>query len=214
MISFDMTTGDECNVFCVNSIEIMATFLLRRPWPWLWKMWHDNVIKWKYLPRYWPFVRVIHRSLVNYPHKGQWRGALMFSSICVWITGWVNNRVVGELRRYRAHSDVIVMKFFWVMYHISLQYVCGFVCCALPCFLFALRAYPRTHFTRKTIVILTWGLGLGWKTIPLPTCTPVATIDMALYLISPSASGLTSLMEYIIRTHIMCAKTYPWTCVD
>ena len=29
-------------------------------------------------PRYWPFVRGIHRSPVNSPHKGQWRGALMF----------------------------------------------------------------------------------------------------------------------------------------
>ena len=26
----------------------------------------------------------IHRSPVNSPHKGQWRGALMFSLICVW----------------------------------------------------------------------------------------------------------------------------------
>ena len=39
---------------------------------------HDDVIKWKHFPRYWPFVRGIHRSLVNSPHKGQWRGALMF----------------------------------------------------------------------------------------------------------------------------------------
>ena len=53
---------------------------------------HDDVIKWKHLPRYWPFVREIHRSPVNYPHKGQWRGALMFSVIRVWIIGWINNR--------------------------------------------------------------------------------------------------------------------------
>ena len=43
------------------------------------------------------------------PHKGQWRGALMFSLICVWINGWVNNRQAGDLRRYRVHYDVIVM---------------------------------------------------------------------------------------------------------
>ena len=41
----------------------------------------DDVIKWKHFPRYWPFVRGIHRSPVNSPHKGQWRGALMFSLI-------------------------------------------------------------------------------------------------------------------------------------
>ena len=71
--------------------------------------WHDDVIKWKHFPRYWPFVRGIHRSPVNSPHKGLWRGALMFSLICVWISGWVNNREAGDLRRYRAHYDVIVM---------------------------------------------------------------------------------------------------------
>ena len=26
---------------------------------------HDDVIKWKHFPRYWPFVREIHRSPVN-----------------------------------------------------------------------------------------------------------------------------------------------------
>ena len=46
---------------------------------------------------------------VNSPHKGQWRGALMFSLICVWINGWVNNSEAGDLRRYRAHYDVTVM---------------------------------------------------------------------------------------------------------
>ena len=57
---------------------------------------HDDVIKWKHFPRNWPFVRGIHRSPVNSPHKGQWRGALMFSLICVWINDWVNNREAGD----------------------------------------------------------------------------------------------------------------------
>ena len=67
---------------------------------------HDYVIKWKHFPCYWPFVRGIHRSSVNSSHKGQWRGALMFSVICAWINGWVNNREAGDLRRHRAHYDV------------------------------------------------------------------------------------------------------------
>ena len=45
-------------------------------------------------------------------HKDQWRGALMFSLICTRINGWVNNREAGDLRRYHAHYDVIVMKKF------------------------------------------------------------------------------------------------------
>ena len=70
---------------------------------------HDDVIKWKHFPRHCPYVRGIYRSPVNSPHKGQWRGALMFSLICVWINGWINNREAGDLTRYRAHYDVIVM---------------------------------------------------------------------------------------------------------
>ena len=84
---------------------------------------HDNVIKWKHFPRYWPFVRGIHRSPVNSSHKGHWRGAFMFSLICAWINRWVNNREAGDLRRYRAHHDVIVMQrnafinSFWASLH-------------------------------------------------------------------------------------------------
>ena len=70
---------------------------------------HDDVIKWKHFPRNWPFVRGIHRSPVNSPHKGQWRGALMFSLIFAWIKDWVNNREAGHLRRHRGHYDVNVM---------------------------------------------------------------------------------------------------------
>ena len=67
---------------------------------------HDDVIKWRHFPRYWPFVRGIHRSPVNSPHKGQWRGALMFTLICARINGWVNNREADDSRRHRTHYDV------------------------------------------------------------------------------------------------------------
>ena len=70
---------------------------------------HDDVIKWKHFPHYRPFVRGIHRLPVNSPHKGQWRGALVFSLICAWINAWVNNRDPCDLRRHHAHYDVIVM---------------------------------------------------------------------------------------------------------
>ena len=70
---------------------------------------HDDVIKWKLFPRYGPFVWGIHRSPVNSPHKGQWRGALMFSLICAWINDWVNNGQADDLRRHCIHYDVIVM---------------------------------------------------------------------------------------------------------
>ena len=50
-------------------------------------------------------------SPMNSPHKGQWRGALMFSLIRAQINGRVNNREAGDLRRHQAHCDVIVMGF-------------------------------------------------------------------------------------------------------
>ena len=80
---------------------------------------HDDVINWKHFPRYWPFVRGIHRSPVKSPHKGQWRGALMFTLICARINGWVNNCKAGDLKRNRAHYDVIVMVIFLRLYQLS-----------------------------------------------------------------------------------------------
>ena len=66
---------------------------------------HDDVIKWKHFPHNWPFVRGIHLSPVNSPHKGHWHGALMFSLICV-----LNKQSKHRwFSRHRAHYDVIVM---------------------------------------------------------------------------------------------------------
>ena len=73
-----------------------------------WTLWND-VIKWKHDPRYWPFVRGINRSPVDFPHKGQLRGALMLSLTGAMINGWANNRDAVDLRRRRAHNDVTVM---------------------------------------------------------------------------------------------------------
>ena len=87
---------------------------------------HADVIKWKHFPRNWPFVRGIHWSPVNSPHKGQWRGALMFSLICVWINDWVNNREAGDLRRYLAHYDIIVMT--TVFFAIWIRFVSAIYC--------------------------------------------------------------------------------------
>ena len=82
---------------------------------------HDDVIKWKHFPRYWPFVLGIHRSPVNSPHKGQWRGALMFSLICARINRWVYNGEAGDWRRHLAHYDVTIMIWYQSSYSTSTQ---------------------------------------------------------------------------------------------
>ena len=43
-----------------------------------------------FFPRYWPFVRGIHRSPP-------------------WMNGWVNNREANDLRRHRTYYEVIVL---------------------------------------------------------------------------------------------------------
>ena len=78
---------------------------------------HDDVIiKWRHFSRYWPFVRGIHRSPVDSPHKGQWRGALMFFFICAWTNAWANNRDAGDFRCHLAHYDVTLIR---GQYHIE-----------------------------------------------------------------------------------------------
>ena len=79
---------------------------------------HDDVIKWKHFPRYWPFVRGIHRPPTITMHNCgvtiivallSWRGALVFSLISASINDSVNEREAGDLRRHHAHYDVTKM---------------------------------------------------------------------------------------------------------
>ena len=81
------------------------------------------------------------RRWMNSPHKGQWRGALMFSLIGAWINGWVNNGEAGDLRRHRTHCDITVIvhgkehgslwlkdKFLWVEENNAFSLMYDFVC--------------------------------------------------------------------------------------
>ena len=81
---------------------------------------------------------------VNSPHKGQWRGALMFFFICSWINDWVNNRNAGDLRRHRGHYDVNVMTSM-----LSLQ-------CRLSQTYFEVWAWMSNHIPSKAIVVITY----------------------------------------------------------
>ena len=106
-----------------------------------WNLHHDDVIKWKHSARCWPFVRGIHRSPVNSPHKGRWGGALLGFFICAWINGWVNNRETGDLGRHRAHYDVTVM---WHPF-------CGTLSCMVYSVLIQAPVHKAEWITRTTI---------------------------------------------------------------
>ena len=88
-------------IFVLNQVPSIIT----------WALYYD-VIKWKHFPRYWPFVRGIHRWPLDSPYKGEWRRALMFSLICAWTNGWANNWDASDLTRHRAHYYVTVMHWY------------------------------------------------------------------------------------------------------
>ena len=67
----------------------------------------------------------IHRSPVNSPHKGLWRGALVFPLVCAWIIGWVNNREAGDLKHHHTHYDVTVMRSRETSTHSNQNWVSG-----------------------------------------------------------------------------------------
>ena len=71
-------------------------------------LWHDDVIRWKHLPGYWPFVRGIHRWI---PSTKAGDAELCCFRRSALINCWVNNREAGDLRRHHAHYDVTVMSF-------------------------------------------------------------------------------------------------------
>ena len=68
---------------------------------------HDDVINWKHFPRYWPFARGIHRV----PRTKASDAELYVFFDLRRINRLVNNGEAGELRRYRAHYDVIAMSY-------------------------------------------------------------------------------------------------------
>ena len=139
---------------------------------------HDDVIKWKHFPRNWPFVREIHRSPVNFPHKGQWHGALMFSLIYVWINDWVNNREAGDLRRQHGHYDVIVML---SQHHTHMGYelpnvtLSGLIQFGISDKLIWADEFDSICFKRKwqtSVCRFTWKADYEWKTY-LPCVTDI-----------------------------------------
>ena len=56
---------------------------------------YDDVMKWKHFPRHWPFVRGIHRSPVNSPHKRP-----VTRSFDVFFDLGLNKRLSKQSRRW------------------------------------------------------------------------------------------------------------------
>ena len=80
---------------------------------------HDDVIKWKHFPRFWPFVPVTG----EFPSQSS-DAELWCFLICAWTNDWINNRDAGDMRGHRAHYDVTVMMFFLVYMFIWNKLAC------------------------------------------------------------------------------------------
>ena len=48
-------------------------------------------------------------AIGGFPPQKPVTRSLMFSLICTWTNGWVNNRNAGDLRRHRDHYNVAIM---------------------------------------------------------------------------------------------------------
>ena len=123
VISFQANIGLQCLRKSMNTVSCIyvppATVPLLQ---------HDEVIKWKHFPRYWPFVRGIHRSPVNSPHKGQWRGALRLNKrLNEQSWGWGFKTPSCPLWR---HCNGFAAT--WVIIHKSLNASCMDTAMSLP----------------------------------------------------------------------------------
>ena len=94
------------------------------------------------------FSALLALGMGNSPVTGefpsQWlvaRNFQMFSLICAWTNGWVNNQDAGDLRRHRDHYDVTVM-------------TCGF--------LERTAIVTSNSIVEWNIFMVRVGLGAGW----------------------------------------------------
>ena len=87
---------------------------------------HDDTIKWKHIPRYWPLCGEFtgHRWIPRIKASDAELWCLFF--ICVWNNSWVNNGDADDLRCRRAHYGVTVM----IKPHIILYFVQGAMICS------------------------------------------------------------------------------------
>ena len=136
---------------------------------------HDDVVKWKHYPRYWPFGRGIHWSPMDSTHKGQWRGALMFLWSAPKGNGWANNRDTDDLDSNRLHYNVnpmMIERHSWLHKHqpktFGMQDICNLVLFCLESTIYvhyATTLYSMSvqfwvNYASKNWYITNWGISI------------------------------------------------------
>ena len=85
---------------------------------------HDDAIKWKYFPCYWPPVNPPITGALTKANAVT--GIFLFSLNCASTNGWANNRDTGDLARHRAYYDVTVMTLVTMDYSTTWTTTVGF----------------------------------------------------------------------------------------
>ena len=105
----------------------------------------------------------------------------VFSLICVWINGWVNNREAGDLRRHCSHYDVIVMdicvvsrssyEIVYYLYVVWLKYdeISIYVCTHMDEFLALVHSCHQTSL----MTIHHWDKVMAWRKMPTEWCDAI-----------------------------------------
>ena len=70
---------------------------------------HDDVIKWKHFPCYWPCVRGIHRSPVNSLYKGQWRGGALMFSVMIYASRYIHTNDANGVFAVKIETNILSM---------------------------------------------------------------------------------------------------------
>ena len=122
------------------------------------------------------FVRGIHRSLVNYPHKGQWRAALVFSFIYAWTNAKVRNQDAGDSWRHRSPNDVTVV--WWRRGHLTRGFLLSLVVFDCPWVQQTVRTHsrewPSWHLSIGTESVQQGSVLTDHESVPTISWTPVS----------------------------------------
>ena len=112
--------------------------------------------------RYWPFVREI-TGCRWIPQRPVTLSFECFIWSALWINGWVNNREAGNLRRHRAHYDVIVMNPCLTIYSGALSnYAADFLCETCNVIFFVNHFINEVASIRKEHSLIGWYIGWDW----------------------------------------------------
>ena len=176
---------------------------------------HDDVIKWQHFPQYWPFVRRVQRSSVDYPHKDQCRWGLMFSLIYAGANGRANNPDACDLRRHHAHYDVTVMCKRHLRDLVGHLFVGGLVFMVelMVCRFNTLRLWRNGHFVDdifKRIFFITNVWVLIKMSLKLVSKGPINNIPALVQIMAWRRPGAKPLPEPMMASFLMHMRHSAW----